>query len=97
MCVLFAFVLRLHLHNLSLEEETGADHPPHGPIRYVSKFGFDTTTCCGMIPMPCDWCMDWVVSASQLLWLRSRASHEEGTELLCYKLVELALAFKLTV
>ena len=68
-CVFFAFILRLHLHNLSLEEETEAGHPPHGTIRYVSKFGFDTTTCCGMIPMPCDWCTDWVVSASRLPWL----------------------------
>lgn len=60
-------LLRLHLHNASLKDE-GGSHVGEGGGRkragYVDMFGFDCTTCCGFIPMPNDWCRDWVVSVT---------------------------------
>ena len=49
---------RLHLHNLSLE--TQSLELKEVPT-YVDRFGFESSTCCGFIPMPNEWTSDWTV------------------------------------
>ncbi|XP_072178205.1 fructosamine-3-kinase-like [Diadema setosum] len=59
---------RLHLYNrkLKVAEEKGASKigffdrlEESGAQRYVSRFGFHTTTCCGYIPTDNTWTDDW--------------------------------------
>ena len=47
---------RLHLHNINLLKNS-----PSGSEDAVMKFGFNTTVCCGKIPIDNTWNEDWVV------------------------------------
>lgn len=69
---------KLHQHNISLglqakKLENTVTKPPQatpseyvedgGPPKYVTQFGFHTSTCCGYIPQENSWSDDWLVSS----------------------------------
>ena len=57
--------LRMHLANEALgkrlEQTESSVHKDESDKQYISKFGFDVPTCCGIIPQDNTWQDDWVV------------------------------------
>lgn len=57
---------RMHLFNESLKTKDSTVHKyedddSENP-KFISQFGFFTTTCCGYIPQNNEWKDNWVVS-----------------------------------
>nr|XP_039262138.1 ketosamine-3-kinase-like [Styela clava] len=52
----------LHLSNAKNErlQEQESSYVGKSSSNFVTKFGFDTTTCCGYLPLVNDWCNNWV-------------------------------------
>lgn len=64
------FLSRLHLHNLGLRDRgdlQDAGDMNEERLKYVDKFGFDVTTCCGYLPLDNTWNDDWPVSYQRVL------------------------------
>ena len=63
--IFYYFLFRMHLFNESLKNEGTSVHKQKDDTeepRFVSKFGFHATTCCGFIPQNNEWKDNWVVS-----------------------------------
>lgn len=50
----------LHLHNSRKRDDGGSVHGSQNESDYEDRFGFDTTTCCGYLPLDNSWHHDWV-------------------------------------
>ncbi|XP_014673529.1 PREDICTED: ketosamine-3-kinase-like [Priapulus caudatus] len=75
---------RMHLHNESVGKQTkkaeASVHKDEDAVEYVSKYGFDTTTCCGFLPQDNTWCDDWPTFMARKLSTQITRLQEEKNE-----------------